>query len=195
MHETEPLFLQGSSYTGSPHSMIPKASYWGRKGSVLISLKPTGDWRLVSHSSAMVREIQFAPLEWWVLAAQRHNCNQRHRSAAPDATTPFSLSYGEVQWDIDPNTLPPGGILAWFLHFGNLGWLWEWSKAEAWARGGKPGADPTSWGTGWYRQLLGRVFKCNPSRDYNRFHPACLHTLQSTQACKSLWKLSLEFYK
>lgn len=109
MHETEPLFLQGSSYTGSPHSMIPKASYWGRKGSVLISLKPTGDWRLVSHSSAMVREIQFAPLEWRVLAAQRHNCNQRHRSAAPDATTPFSLSYGEMQWDIDPNTLPPGG--------------------------------------------------------------------------------------
>ena len=49
----------------------------------------------------MAIEIQFAPMEQWVLAVQPHNYNNRHRSAAPDTDTQFSLSYCEMRWDID----------------------------------------------------------------------------------------------
>lgn len=127
---------------------LPKCSHWGKKKKGII-LKHSGWQRLVSHSSPIVREIEFVTMNQWVLAVQWHSSNWRHGSATPDMATQFCLSFCEMGQGIAPNTLPLAGMSCLFLHSWNLGWFW--SEEEMWAPGGQSGMDPMHRGTRWCR--------------------------------------------
>lgn len=81
-----------------------------------IILKHSGQQRLVSHSSPIVREIEFATMNRWVMAVQWHSSNWRHGSATPDTATQFCFSFCETGQGIAPNTLPLAGVSCLFLH-------------------------------------------------------------------------------